>query len=149
LVKLTPGFRQRLWEATKVWHVVVAMNRRYRLPTKSRRDLESFVIFCLVFKRKKHESFIKTLKLRCDTRFQCAFTACSCIFKEITYKTQPHAVNARWKRVSQQNFNRESQTLIDKGYIRRGVSNSKWLAGRMSLKARSRGPHKKIFWNTS
>jgi len=45
-----------------------------------------------------------TVKLRCDERFKHAFTACSCVFKEITLvaqtkvislKTQMHAVYAR------------------------------------------------------
>jgi len=68
-----------------------------------------------------------SLKLRCDSRFQRAFTACSCVFKVITFvwanqgnyfenatwfeptkvislKTQLHAVNARWKRLSQRSF---------------------------------------------
>jgi len=52
------------------------------------------------------------LKLRCDKRFTNAFTACGCIFKEITLaqtkvitlKTQLHAVNARWKRLSPLSF---------------------------------------------
>jgi len=56
---------------------------------------------------------VKYVKLRCDTRFQRAFTACGCVFKVITLfglnqsnflKTQPHAVNARWKRMSQRSF---------------------------------------------
>jgi len=53
------------------------------------------------------------IKLSCDGRFQSAFTACSWIFKVITpvgsnqgnfLKTQLHAVNARWKRVSQRSL---------------------------------------------
>ena len=49
------------------------------------------------------------LKLRCDCRFQHAFTACSCVFKVITLvgsnqvitlKMQLHVVNSRWKWVS-------------------------------------------------
>jgi len=60
-------------------------------------------------------SHLLTFKLSCDSRFQLAFTACSCVFKEITlvgsnhgnyFKTQLHAVNARWKRVSQRSFQR-------------------------------------------
>jgi len=53
------------------------------------------------------------IKLSCDSRFQRAFTACSCVFKVITLvwanqgislKTQPHAVNACVKRSSQRIF---------------------------------------------
>jgi len=65
------------------------------------------------------------LKLRCDTRFQHAFTACGCVFKEITLvwankvltlKMQLHAVNACWKRLSQLSFSfnfSQSSTCLD------------------------------------
>ena len=56
----------------------------------------------------------KSIKAHCHTRFQRAFTACCCIFQDITLassqtnkinlKTQMHAVNERWKRVSQLSF---------------------------------------------
>jgi hypothetical protein len=52
----------------------------------------------------------KPLKLRCDERFMYAFTAYSCVFKELTLvgsnqrKFFENAVNARWKRLSQLSF---------------------------------------------
>jgi len=55
-----------------------------------------------------------TFKLRCNTHFQHVFTECGCILKMklrwltqtkvITFKTQPHVVNALWERVSQRSF---------------------------------------------
>ncbi len=65
------------------------------------------------------------LKLRRDTRFQHAFTACGCVFKEITlvwankvitWKMQLHAVNACWKWLSQLSFSfnfSQSSTCLD------------------------------------
>ncbi len=54
------------------------------------------------------------LTLRRDTRFQHAFTACSCVFKVLTLvwanqrnffeNAQLHSINARWKRLSQLSF---------------------------------------------
>ncbi len=41
------------------------------------------------------------LNLRCDSRFQPAFTACNCVFKVITLIW----VNAPWKRLSQRSLN--------------------------------------------
>jgi len=74
-----------------------------------------------------YRAFFQTLKLRCDERFTHAFTACGCVFNEITLvgsnqgnyfenenglgqtkvitlKTKMHAVNASWKRLSQRSF---------------------------------------------
>jgi len=57
--------------------------------------------------------WFSTLKLSCDSRFQRAFTACSCVFKVIPWfestnvislKTQPHAVDACVKRSSQRSL---------------------------------------------
>jgi len=47
------------------------------------------------------------VKLSCDTCFQRAFTACSCVFKAITLvgsNQGNYFENARWKRVSQRSF---------------------------------------------
>jgi len=59
------------------------------------------------------QSSFKTHKLSCHSRFQRAFTTSVCVFKVIklawktkvfTLKIQTHAVNARWKRLSQLRF---------------------------------------------
>ncbi len=57
------------------------------------------------YRYRRFHSQLITIKLRCDSRFQRAFTTCicNCVFKIITWfeptnvislKTQPHAVNA-------------------------------------------------------
>jgi len=60
----------------------------------------------------KRRSYIfKSLELSCDSRFQHAFTACSCVFKEITlvWANQrnffKNAVNECVKRSSQRSLN--------------------------------------------
>jgi len=64
----------------------------------------------------------KGVKLCCDSRFQHAFTTCCCVFRVITLvwanqgnylKTQTHAVNACWKRLSQHSFMGHSNNIRD------------------------------------
>jgi len=61
---------------------------------------------------KDYAFFSGPLKQRCGCRFQRVFTACMCVFKEITlnqgnyFETHMHAINARWKRLSQRSLTR-------------------------------------------
>jgi len=61
----------------------------------------------------KNVFVMSQFKLSCNSRFQRVFTACVCDFKVVTlvgssqcnyFKTQQHAINARWKRLSQLSF---------------------------------------------
>jgi len=100
-------------------------------------------VFNLTFERKLafNSPFSKrsTLMLRCDERFTHAFTACGCVFmklrwlaqtKVITLKTQLHAVNARWKRLSQLSLNFASASKKCSRTNLRCLAGSMWPACR-------------------
>jgi len=58
------------------------------MSTNTLRNIREHIAKSLTKLKEYEKQVFHCLKLRCDSRFQRAFTACSCVFKEITLITR-------------------------------------------------------------
>ncbi len=78
------------------------MRRNILVPASFKKFMSSDVWWMQCCRVCTSHYFCVNFKLSCDSRFQCAFTACVCVFK----------VNARWKQLSQLSIKQFEMSVI-------------------------------------